>query len=245
MSDTRFMLNDIIQLYKNSKKPTDINWFTEWICRPPAAVIVYILKNTPITPNQVTLISAIVCLVASLVFVTIPTYQGLVIGALIYQFSFILDCVDGQLARIRQIASPLGHLFDFTMDEIKALMIFGAIAIRLWIASSNNIHLLIGLIGLFIIAAGIALTSFTRRSEYLEDLSKNNDISDNNMDQSSSILLCLEKFFKFVIHYPQYFWVLALLDLIEIYLYSYAAVSTLYLGYISLSVIKHLCIQKP
>jgi hypothetical protein len=48
------MFSEIAAIYRASKKKRDINWFTEWIARPPAAVVVYALRGTPITPNQVT-----------------------------------------------------------------------------------------------------------------------------------------------------------------------------------------------
>nr|MBA3542734.1 hypothetical protein [Deltaproteobacteria bacterium] len=46
--------SEIATIYRSSKKKHDINWFTEWIARPPAAAVVYALRNTRITPNQVT-----------------------------------------------------------------------------------------------------------------------------------------------------------------------------------------------
>ena len=35
------MWSEIVAIYRSSKKKQDINWFTEWIARPPAAVVVY------------------------------------------------------------------------------------------------------------------------------------------------------------------------------------------------------------
>jgi len=34
------MWSDIAAIYRASKKKHDINWFTEWVARPPAAVVV-------------------------------------------------------------------------------------------------------------------------------------------------------------------------------------------------------------
>ena len=58
------MWSDIVAIYRASKKKKDINWFTEWIARPPASVVVYALRNTPITPNQVTFGSALIAAAA-------------------------------------------------------------------------------------------------------------------------------------------------------------------------------------
>ena len=54
-------LREIAAIYRASKKKRDINWWTEWVCRPPAAALVLALRNTRVTPNQVTLASLVVC----------------------------------------------------------------------------------------------------------------------------------------------------------------------------------------
>ena len=53
------MWSEIVGIYRASKKQRDINWFTEWVARPPAAAVVYLLRGTPVTPNQVTFLSAV------------------------------------------------------------------------------------------------------------------------------------------------------------------------------------------
>src|SRR6188474_1971241 len=101
------MPSAIAALYRASKKKRDINWFTEWIARPPAAVVVYALRATPITPNQVTFLSTVVAAGAAALFAAMPGHLGLIIAALVFELSFVLDCADGMLARLRKIASPL------------------------------------------------------------------------------------------------------------------------------------------
>src|SRR5687767_8193198 len=124
--------SEIAAIYRASKKKQDINWFTEWIARPPAAVVVYALRNTPITPNQVTFMSAIVAAGACAMIALLHGWLWLVIAALVFEFSFVLDCADGQLARLRKIASPIGHQLDFLMDELKAKLLFACVTVRLW-----------------------------------------------------------------------------------------------------------------
>ena len=50
----------------------------------------------------------------------------------VLELSYVLDCVDGQLARLRGTSSPVGAHFDFLMDELKAFLLVGATAARLW-----------------------------------------------------------------------------------------------------------------
>src|SRR3569832_1941669 len=124
------MASEVAAIYRSSKKKQDINWFTEWIARPPAAVVVYVLRNTPITPNQVTFLSAFVAAGACALLIACLGWVPLVIAAALFEFSFVLDCADGMLARLRKLASPLGHQLDFQMDELKAMLLYGAVAVR-------------------------------------------------------------------------------------------------------------------
>ena len=149
------MWSEIAAIYRASKKKRDINWFTEWICRPPAACVVYALRDSRVTPNQLTFLSLAVAMAAGLLWALVPGWAAAALGALLFEVSFVLDCADGQLARLRKMTSPLGHLLDFLMDEIKAMLIFAAIALRLYRGSGDDIYLLAGLAGLLALASGL------------------------------------------------------------------------------------------
>src|SRR5262249_41754433 len=140
--------------------------WTEWVCRPPAAVLVYALRNSRITPNQVTFLATLVAFGSCALFIFLPGWWGAIVAALVFELSFILDCVDGQLARLRKQASPIGHHLDFLMDEIKAFFVFGAVAMRIWIYTHIIIYPLVGLGGMACLGAGLSMTTFMRRAEY-------------------------------------------------------------------------------
>jgi phosphatidylglycerophosphate synthase len=227
------MWSEVAAIYRSSKKKKDINWFTEWIARPPGAVVVYFLRNTRITPNQITFASAFVAAGACAIFALLPGYAWLVAAALVFEFSFVLDCADGQLARLRKVASPVGHLLDFLMDELKAMLLFGCVAARLWRETSDDRLLLVGLGGLFCLAAGIALTSFMRRPEYgAKPVTEDGQPAEVGK-RSGPIGMALNSFewaARFVVHYPQYLWLCAVVDRMDIYFWAYAGVNVLYLG---------------
>jgi phosphatidylglycerophosphate synthase len=227
------MASEIAAIYRASKKKRDINRFTEWIARPPAAVVVYLLARTRITPNQVTFLSAVVAAAAAAMLALLPGYAWLVAAAAVFELSFVLDCADGMLARLRKIASPLGHLLDFLMDELKAMFVFGCVAIRLWQDTRDERMLLVGLGGLFCLAAGLSLTSFMRRPEY----GAKPPTEDGQPAQVGgrrgpigAALGALEWAARVVVHYPQYIWICALANRIDIYFWAYAGVNVLYLG---------------
>src|SRR5262249_30712609 len=139
------MWSEIVAIYRASKKRRDINWFTEWVARPPGAVVVYALRGTPITPNQVTFVSAVIAAGACAMFALLPGHAWLIAAAAVFELSFVLDCADGQLARLRRTASPLGHLLDFLMDELKAMLLLACVAVRLWTERGDERFLLIAL----------------------------------------------------------------------------------------------------
>lgn len=229
------MWSEIVAIYKASKKKRDINRFTEYVARPPAAAVVYFLAKTPITPNQVTFLSAVTAAAAAAMFALLPGYWWLVTAALVFEFSFVLDCADGQLARLRKIASPLGHLLDFLMDELKAMFLYGAIAIRVWQESGQDErYLLVGLGGLFCLAAGLSLTSFTRRPEYGGAKEWTEDGQPAQVGGRKGpvglVLGALEWAARILVHYPQYIWICALANRIDIYFWAYTGVNVLYLA---------------
>ena len=124
-------MGGIVETYQKTRKRPDLFWNT-YVCRPPAAVIVHLLAGTRVTPNQITLSAFVVASGAAAMIALLPGYWGLLAGVLVFQFSYVLDCVDGMLARLRGIQSPVGHLLDFLMDEIKAFVLLGAVAVRLF-----------------------------------------------------------------------------------------------------------------
>ena len=227
------MWSDVAAIYRSSKKKKDINWFTEWIARPPGAVVVYFLRNTRITPNQITFISAFVAAGACAMFALLPGWHWLIAAALVFEFSFVLDCADGQLARLRKVASPVGHLLDFLMDELKAMLLFGCVAVRLWRETTDERLLIVGLAGLFCLAAGIALTSFMRRPEYgAKPVTEDGQPAEvgKRTGPVGMVINTLEWSARFVVHYPQYLWLCAAVNRIDIYFWAYAGVNVLYLG---------------
>ncbi|MCE9573572.1 MAG: CDP-alcohol phosphatidyltransferase family protein [Deltaproteobacteria bacterium] len=230
-------------IYRSSKKRQDINWFTQHIARPPAAVVVWGLAGTPVTPNQVTFLSMVVCAGAGAMLALLPGHLWLVLAAAVYELSFILDCADGMLARIRKIASPLGHLLDFLMDELKAMLIFGCVAIRMWRDTGDERLLLIGIGGVFCLASGIALTSFMRRPEYgAKPPTEDGQPAEVGKRRGpvGMVLNALEWSARIVVHYPQYIWICAAVNRIDIYFWAYAAVNVLYLAKAFLQIVLRL-----
>lgn len=102
-----------------AKPPEVEEWVDEVLHRPLARQLVKLLVRTPITPNQVTLLSALVGVLGSLALVRgidVPAWR-LVAGALLF-LSVVLDCCDGQLARAKGISSTYGAILDGIADYV-------------------------------------------------------------------------------------------------------------------------------
>src|SRR5262245_17328442 len=156
------MIGEVADLYRQSRKPHDIVW-NNYVSRPAAAFLLYFLRRTPLTPNQVTFVSLAVALGGAAIMIAWRTWAGLIVAALVLQASYVLDCVDGQLARLKSMSTPVGAHLDFLMDELKAFAVLGAVTVRLWLVKDDLRYLLVGIGGLAIVASAISLTTFIRR----------------------------------------------------------------------------------
>ena len=78
---------------------------------PIAKTIVGVLKDTFITPNQVTYLSVLAGFASGYSFSQGNSISSIFGGSLL-ELTLILDCVDGQLARAKNMASDLGRLID-------------------------------------------------------------------------------------------------------------------------------------
>jgi len=85
------------------------------------------LLRTSLTPNAVTLFATAVGLVAAGAF-AVGGYVAAIVGALLFQFSAILDCCDGEVARLKFLESPFGQQLDLILDNVVHIAIFAGIA---------------------------------------------------------------------------------------------------------------------
>jgi phosphatidylglycerophosphate synthase len=83
---------------------------------PAKYITYYIANHTNITPNQITLISFIFAIFSGISFF----FGFFIMGAFLYQVSYIFDIVDGSLARVQKKSSQYGAFLDVFTDWIKA-----------------------------------------------------------------------------------------------------------------------------
>jgi len=218
------------EVYRKTRKVPDLFW-NAYVCRPVAAVLVDLIQGTRVTPNQITISAVFVALISVALLVAVPGHAGLIAAALVFELSYVLDCADGMLARWRGTASPVGHLLDFLMDELKAFLLLAAVSVRLYREHADVRFLLLGLFGLVVLASGIALTTFVRRPEVLglqPAPAADGVPAMRSKSALARVVGLVESGAKFLIHYPSYLLYVALIGRIELYFLPYVAVNALY-----------------
>ena len=98
--------------------------------RPIGFQIACLLRNTGITPNMITILSIFVGAGAGLMFYK-PGLNYALYGIWFLVAANILDCVDGQLARLTGIKSEIGRILDGVAGDIWFTCIYVAFALRL------------------------------------------------------------------------------------------------------------------
>jgi phosphatidylglycerophosphate synthase len=81
----------------------------------------------PLTPNHVTCLAFAIGLVAAFCFAH-ASWAGGVLGAMLLQCSAVIDCCDGEVARLKFLESTSGYYLDITCDNIVHIAVFIAIA---------------------------------------------------------------------------------------------------------------------
>ena len=113
---------------KNAIKKKD-GWWASIFSGPMANILLYSISDIKwITPNWVTTFSLFTCIIAA-AFISTGLPIFLVVGAMLVQLVFILDCLDGQLARYREQSSNFGAWYDRVTDRIKDFLIYFSIAL--------------------------------------------------------------------------------------------------------------------
>ena len=109
--------------------------------------MVRMLYSTPITPNQITVLSFFVGLL-SMGFYVSGRSDSLVWGALFLYGKVLLDNLDGNLARVRGTSSRFGRFLDSITDFLVTVMIYIGISFYLVRTTDDNGFWFLGFFGL-------------------------------------------------------------------------------------------------
>jgi phosphatidylglycerophosphate synthase len=127
----------LLEQYRKSLKPLDIEEPIDvWVQRPVGFVIAKLSFPTPITPNQITIISIVFGLVAGFFYLR-PSAHHLQWAGLCVFLSAAFDCADGALARMRKSSSALGRMLDGVADLTTTIAAVGG---SVFVMASRHAH---------------------------------------------------------------------------------------------------------
>ncbi len=130
---------------------------SRYLNRPVSRPISRWLTRTPVTPNQVSVVSFAAALGSVGLFVS----GNNILAGLVIQASSIIDGVDGDLARLKNMATNFGGFFDAVLDRYADVAIFAGLAYWSFTFEGRASAGLIGAAGLMA-AVGSFMISYTR-----------------------------------------------------------------------------------
>lgn len=105
------------------------NFLDRVFYRPIGYRIALLLSRTSVTPNVITIISIFIGVFAGMLLYPQHIWINL-FGFVLLVFANILDCVDGQLARLTGIKSKVGRILDGLAGDFWFISIYLSIALR-------------------------------------------------------------------------------------------------------------------
>ena len=108
--------------------------------RPCGRPLSKLLVHTPVSPNLVSMASILIGVISAF-FLAAGQYALTIVGAVLFQISAIVDCVDGDIARAVFKESPLGKWLDLAGDQVVHVAVFAGIAIGV-VRAGGSTHVL-------------------------------------------------------------------------------------------------------
>ncbi|GGK19910.1 hypothetical protein GCM10010124_10660 [Pilimelia terevasa] len=110
----------ISEVRARTYKPRDA-WWTVLLVDPLASRLVqWVGPYRHVTPNKLTLAAFLLGLGAAACFAH-GGYPYLLAGAALFHVSFVVDCMDGKVARLHGTGSEFGAWLDYILDRLRVL----------------------------------------------------------------------------------------------------------------------------
>ena len=152
-----------IEVKKKIEQPSgtslDSPIIDRYIIRKISGFITGFLIRTPVTPNQVTIISLILGIISGILF-SFAGHTYVIIAGVTYFLSTIFDQCDGEVARIRHMESESGRAFDIIVDSIVNAAIVAGITFALYKTSGSGFIIIIGILAITGISISILLATY-------------------------------------------------------------------------------------
>lgn len=129
---------------------------SRWLNRPLSVRLSRWLARLPVTPNQISLFSFGLSLVAAWLL-ALPGYAALAAGGVLAQVASVIDGCDGEVARIKMLQSDYGGWLDAVLDRYADAFLLGGLTWHLLQQGAGGGALLTG----FLALVGSFMVSYT------------------------------------------------------------------------------------
>lgn len=119
-------------------------WWTVLLVDPLASRLVRLAAPYRwITPNRLTVTAFLLGVAAAACF-AVADYPWLVAGAALFHLSFLVDCMDGKIARLKGMGSVFGAWLDYVIDRLRILVCAIGLMGGQYVATGRPIYLVVG-----------------------------------------------------------------------------------------------------
>ncbi len=139
-------------------KPRGDGIISRRINRPISRRISSLLALTPLTPNAISVLSFLLCLLGAWLFAS-GDYLRTGAAGLLVQLASIVDGCDGEIARLKFQATRFGAWFDTILDRYADAVIVGGITYGYWRTHPDVLAWPAGLLAI----VGFILYSYTKK----------------------------------------------------------------------------------
>jgi phosphatidylglycerophosphate synthase len=151
-------MNKMTQLWATKTKQDE--WWSSFVTAPVGILANYwAVEQDWITPNRITAASFLVAVLATICILVGGT-GFFISAAILIHLSHMLDCMDGQMARYRQVSSPVGSYYDRLTDQVQVSLWFGACGYAAYAQTSS-------VLPVFLAGAGIAFYGLRGYAKYV------------------------------------------------------------------------------
>lgn len=129
--------------FKDSYNSEDISINEILFLRKPMNKILERIKDyNGITPNMLTVFSIVFALIVA-VFFMLPGRVWLFFGGILLVISYLFDCADGRLARLKRLETYFGFWLDRIGDQIKLCVVILSLGLRAYFIDTAGSKILI------------------------------------------------------------------------------------------------------
>ncbi len=146
------------RLLASLTKDSEDGYVSRRLNRPLSTRLFAHLAATRITPNQITVISFLICLTGA-GLLSVGTFATGVIGGLLVQGASVFDGCDGEIARLKHLSSPRGAWLDTVLDRYADMAVALAVTFAYAAAHPGPLPWIIG----FLAAFGFILASYVTK----------------------------------------------------------------------------------